>query len=169
MCACVFIVLPTTCLRNCASPLSIIFYDVVYASIFVFQFVQIEAIISSVTDEFPSLRKHKALVNLFSCIIMFLLSLVFVTNVSCTWQLIQFWKQLNFQGGMYYLQLFDWYATSISVILICLVEVIIVGWTYGVDNFTRDIEFMTGGKVHWWWKLCWKIITPIILTVSFKI
>lgn len=69
---------------------------------------------------------------------------------------------------MYYLQLFDWYAASISVILICLVEVIIVGWTYGVDNFTRDIEFMTGQKVHWWWKLCWKIVTPIILTVSSK-
>jgi solute carrier family 6 amino acid transporter-like protein 5/7/9/14 len=32
---------------------------------------------------------------------------------------------------MYVLQLFDWYAASTSVILICIVEVVIVGWIYG--------------------------------------
>ena len=32
---------------------------------------------------------------------------------------------------MYILQMFDWYAASISVISICLVEAIVVGWTYG--------------------------------------
>lgn len=36
---------------------------------------------------------------------------------------------------MYILQLVDWYAASISVILVCLVEVIIVGWTYGRKPF----------------------------------
>lgn len=66
---------------------------------------------------------------------------------------------------MYWLQLFDWYAASISVILICLVEVFIVGWTYGTDNFIRDLEFMIQENVHWWWRLCWKFVTPIILTV----
>lgn len=67
---------------------------------------------------------------------------------------------------MYYLQLIDWYAASISVILICLVEVIIVGWTYGVDNFVRDLEFMIKKKVSIWWKFCWKYSTPFILSVS---
>jgi len=32
---------------------------------------------------------------------------------------------------MYVLQLLDWYAASMSVILICIVEVVIVGWIYG--------------------------------------
>lgn len=68
---------------------------------------------------------------------------------------------------MYILQLLDWYAASISVILICLVEVIVVGWTYGVRRFVNDLEYMIQDKVHWWWPLCWKYITPIILAVSF--
>nr|CAD7268750.1 unnamed protein product [Timema shepardi] len=35
------------------------------------------------------------------------------------------------RGGMYVLSMIDWYAGSISVILICIVEVVIVGWIYG--------------------------------------
>jgi hypothetical protein len=46
------------------------------------QFVQIEAIISSVIDEYPSLRRHKMLVTLVSCCVMMVFSFLFVTNVS---------------------------------------------------------------------------------------
>lgn len=113
-------------------------------------FVQIEAIISSVIDEYPSLRSRKKLVGFLSCFIMFLGSISCVTN-----------------GGMYILQLLDWYAASISVILICLVEVFVIGWTYGCDKFVRDLEFMIRKKVHWWWPLCWRYITPVILTFIF--
>lgn len=66
---------------------------------------------------------------------------------------------------MYWLQLFDWYAASISVILVCLIECIAVGWAYGVDNFVRDIEFMIGHKLERWWTISWKYVTPGILTV----
>lgn len=72
-----------------------------------------------------------------------------------------------FQGGMYLLQLFDWYAASISVILICFVEVFIIGWAYGIDNFIRDLEFMIQKKIHWWWLVSWKFITPTILAVIY--
>ncbi|KAJ3632214.1 hypothetical protein MTP99_009234 [Tenebrio molitor] len=113
-------------------------------------FVQIEAIISSVIDEYPSLRRHKMLVTLVSCCVMMVFSFLFVTN-----------------GGMYLLQLFDWYAASISVILICFVEVFIIGWTYGINNFVRDLEFMIQTKIHWWWILSWKIFNPVILASIF--
>lgn len=46
------------------------------------QFVQIEALISSVTDAYPKLREHKQCVTAFSCFVMFLGSLSCVTNVS---------------------------------------------------------------------------------------
>ncbi|XP_021918197.1 sodium- and chloride-dependent glycine transporter 1-like isoform X2 [Zootermopsis nevadensis] len=113
-------------------------------------FVQIEAIISSVTDAYPKLRKHKQHVTAMSCFVMFLGSLSCVTN-----------------GGMYVLQLLDWYAASISVIFICIVEVVIVGWIYGCSNFIRDLEFMTQEKVHVWWKMSWKYVTPTILVFIF--
>lgn len=67
---------------------------------------------------------------------------------------------------MYWLQLFDWYAASVSVILICLVEIIIIGWVYGVENFVRDVEFMIGVRVERCWIVCWKYVTPTILSVS---
>lgn len=66
---------------------------------------------------------------------------------------------------MYVLQLLDWYAASISVILICFLELLCISWFYGIENFVRDIEFMLNTKLHWWWRLCWKYITPIILMV----
>ncbi|KAJ8917439.1 hypothetical protein NQ315_005486 [Exocentrus adspersus] len=113
-------------------------------------FVNIESIINSIVDEYPQWRKNKPYVTLFSVVIMIFLSTIYTTN-----------------GGMYWLQLFDWYSASISIVLICLVEVFIVGWTYGVKNFTQDIEFMIGEKVSWFWIVSWKITTPAILTFIF--
>ena len=68
---------------------------------------------------------------------------------------------------MYVLQLLDWYAASVSVIFVCIIEVVIVGWLYGVNNFVRDVEFMLQKKITFIWPLCWKYITPIILAVTF--
>lgn len=115
------------------------------------QFVQLEAIISGMVDEYPKFRAVQHWVTLATCFFMWIVSNVFITR-----------------GGMYWLQLFDWYAASISVILICLVEIVIVGWIYGVHNFIRDVEFMIGHKVGIWWMLTWKYITPTILSVMKK-
>ncbi|XP_067624068.1 sodium- and chloride-dependent glycine transporter 1 [Eurosta solidaginis] len=113
-------------------------------------FVQIEAIISSVVDDIPKLRRRKALVTLCSVIIMFLMSIIMVTR-----------------GGMFILQLLDWYSASISVILICILEVTMVAWVYGVDNFIEDIYFMIGKRPGIVWKVCWMYITPFILIGMF--
>lgn len=67
---------------------------------------------------------------------------------------------------MFILQLLDWYSASVSVILICIFEIVMVGWIYGVDNFINDIYFMIGKKPEKLWRYCWKYITPLILVVS---
>uniref|UniRef100_A0A182RRM3 Transporter n=1 Tax=Anopheles funestus TaxID=62324 RepID=A0A182RRM3_ANOFN len=113
-------------------------------------FVQIEAIVSSVLDVFPILRSMKLLITAGTCFLLFLSSLACVT-----------------QGGMYLVQLLDWYSASISVILVCIVEVIAVGWVYGCDKFVRDVEFMIDRKVERFWIISWKFITPIVLTFIF--
>lgn len=69
---------------------------------------------------------------------------------------------------MYLLQLLDWYAASMSVILVCLVEVVIVSYVYGIRRFVFDVEFMIGNKIGKWWCICWKYITPVILSVSLN-
>lgn len=68
---------------------------------------------------------------------------------------------------MYIIQLLDWYAAAISVIAICFVELLMVAWLYGVDNFARDIGFMTGHHPGWWWRTCWRYVTPTILALLF--
>ncbi|XP_065356097.1 sodium- and chloride-dependent glycine transporter 1 [Calliphora vicina] len=113
-------------------------------------FVQIEAIISSILDEIPKVRPYKFAVTLISCILMFSMSIILTTN-----------------GGMFILQLLDWYSASVSVILICIFEIIMVGWIYGVDNFIDDIYFMIGKKPEIIWRYCWKYITPLILVSIF--
>ncbi|TMW41236.1 hypothetical protein DOY81_013684, partial [Sarcophaga bullata] len=113
-------------------------------------FVQIEAIISSILDEIPKIRPYKYIVTLLSCVIMFALSIILTTS-----------------GGMYILQLLDWYSASISVILICIFEIVMVAWIYGVDNFIDDIYFMIGRKPEKIWRYCWKFITPLILVTIF--
>ena len=36
-----------------------------------------------------------------------------------------------FQGGMYVLQLMDWYSASFSVLIIAMIECIVINWIYG--------------------------------------
>uniref|UniRef100_A0AAG5D881 Transporter n=1 Tax=Anopheles atroparvus TaxID=41427 RepID=A0AAG5D881_ANOAO len=113
-------------------------------------FVQIEAIISSVLDVFPSLRPKKLLITAGTCGMLFLLSISCVTR-----------------GGMYLIQLLDWYSASIAVILVCIVEVIAVAWIYGCENFVRDIQFMIDRKVERFWIVSWKFVTPVVLIFIF--
>uniref|UniRef100_A0A182KFV4 Transporter n=1 Tax=Anopheles christyi TaxID=43041 RepID=A0A182KFV4_9DIPT len=113
-------------------------------------FVQIEAIVSSVLDVLPRLRSVKLLITAGTCFLLFLLSLACVTR-----------------GGMYLVQLLDWYSASISVILVCIVEVIAVSWIYGCEKFVHDVEFMIDRKVERFWIVSWKFITPIVLTFIF--
>lgn len=100
-------------------------------------------------DEFPSSRPYKFAVTLGTVLVMFFISIIFTT-----------------QGGMYIFQLLDWYSASVSVILICVFEVIMVSWLYGNKRFSEDIFFMVGSYPGRIWTICWKFITPVILIVS---
>ncbi|XP_060517059.1 sodium- and chloride-dependent glycine transporter 1 [Cylas formicarius] len=115
-------------------------------------FVSIEAIVTSITDAYPKLRVHKNRIILLSSAVLWLFSTIYTTN-----------------SGIYWLTIMDYYSASISVVLICFVEVIIVGWIYGVRNFASDIEFMINDKISWFWRISWKITAPLILGVMFVI
>lgn len=66
---------------------------------------------------------------------------------------------------MYIVQLLDWYSAAVPVILICMIELLAIAWIYGVDNFARDIEFMTGRRPGRLLCCCWRFVTPAILLV----
>ncbi|KAF7656804.1 hypothetical protein LDENG_00035750 [Lucifuga dentata] len=81
-------------------------------------------------------------------LICFLLSLIFTLG-----------------SGSYWLELFNRYVGSAPLLFIAFFEVISVIWIYGLRRFTDDIHFMTGRKPNIFWKVCWVVITPLMLAV----
>ncbi|KAK7500589.1 hypothetical protein BaRGS_00008164 [Batillaria attramentaria] len=65
-----------------------------------------------------------------------------------------------FQGGIYILQIMDWYCATFSLMLLSLTEVLVISWIYGVNRFYKDIELMIGYKPSVYWKVLWCFVTP---------
>ncbi|PNF16937.1 Sodium-dependent nutrient amino acid transporter 1 [Cryptotermes secundus] len=104
------------------------------------------AVITIICDQFPQFRYW--MVTLVICTAGFLVGLVYITP-----------------GGQYILTLVDFYGVNFTVFILGTIEVIGIAWIYGVDNFCNDIEFMVGKKLSAYWRLCWGIITPVLMIV----
>ena len=70
--------------------------------------------------------------------------------------------------------LFSECSAGWNVLLFSLLEVILVAWLYGVDNFLNNIKEMginLPRPMLLYWKICWKFITPtllfVVLIISF--
>lgn len=106
-----------------------------------------ETCISSFIDEYPHLlRSKRVLIAAVGCVVEFLLGLPCIT-----------------QGGIYVLQIMDWYCASFSLMLISLMEVLAISWIYGTERFYKDIELMIGYQPHSIWKYMWRFVTPGVI------
>lgn len=72
-----------------------------------------------------------------------------------------------FQNGMYLVQVIDWYSSPLTIILVCFCEIVMVSYCYGLGNIVRDIEYMLGIRLGLWWKICWKVVNPLVLIFIF--
>ena len=78
-----FIVFPFAVTQLAGAPFwSIMFFVMMLALGLDSEFASLETIITSIVDVFPRIRKYKALLISFMCILMFLLGLPFCTRVS---------------------------------------------------------------------------------------
>ena len=74
------------------------------------------------------------------------------------------------KGGFFVLTLIDHYVGGVPLLVVGLLEVIVVPYIYGTNNFVKDNEKMIGNRtVTWWsfWIVSWTVITPFILLVNF--
>lgn len=71
------------------------------------------------------------------------------------------------KGGMYVLQMMDSYSSTFSALMVGMVEVVVVTWIYGVDNFLDDIKMMLGFYPYprVLWKYVWKYLMPCVVMV----
>lgn len=58
----------------------------------------------------------------------------------------------NFQGGIYLLDLLDYYAAGWPYLFIGLTELIIIGYVYGVETFFGDLKHIMGLNLGQWAK-----------------
>ncbi|XP_012271680.1 sodium-dependent nutrient amino acid transporter 1 [Orussus abietinus] len=70
-------------------------------------------------------------------------------------------------GGQFVLNLVDYYAGSFIIFFLATLEVTGIIWIYGLENFLDDVEFMLGRRPGIYWRLCWGLVTPLLLGVIF--
>ncbi|KAH0540477.1 sodium-dependent nutrient amino acid transporter 1-like [Cotesia glomerata] len=105
-------------------------------------------IISIISDQFPQLKYWKVVVGV--CIFG-----MCVGSVYCT------------PGGQFILNLVDYYAASFIVFTFAFFEITGIFWVYGLENILDDIEFMIKKRPSVYWRLCWGVITPVLLGIIF--
>uniref|UniRef100_T1KQK1 Transporter n=3 Tax=Tetranychus urticae TaxID=32264 RepID=T1KQK1_TETUR len=147
-----FVVYPEAVAKLPLSPIwSFLFFSMLLTLGLGTQFTLIETVVTGVVDTWPrSLRHRKPLVLCAVCSVMYILGLSMCTR-----------------GGMYILQLMDDYCASFSALTIGLIEVIVIGWVYGVDRFFDDTKEMLGKYPYPknYWKLLLKWVTPSIIAM----
>ncbi|XP_078713769.1 sodium-dependent serotonin transporter-like [Lampetra fluviatilis] len=114
----------------------------------------LEAIITAVMDEYPSLFSKRR-----EYFVLGLVTICFMGALST----------LTY-GGAYIVKLLEEFGSGCSIIGIVLLEAIAVSWFYGVKRFCADIHSMLGFSPGYFWRLCWVAISPLFLSfivVSF--
>ncbi|XP_048123847.1 sodium- and chloride-dependent GABA transporter 2-like isoform X2 [Alosa alosa] len=118
------------------------------------QFVSLEALMTSVSDLYPTVvrRGHRReLLLLVICVICFLVGLMMVTP-----------------GGLYVFQIYDHFSCSgASLLLLSIFQSVAVGWVYGPDRFSENIKSMIGYSPSPAFRLCWKYLTPTVCIGTF--
>ena len=105
----------------------------------------IETLVASFTEVFShSLRRgHRPKLVLFViCVILYCLGLPMVTH-----------------GGMYVLQLFDFFVISKLGLLIGCLECFIISYCYGIQKFSDNVRVMLGHPLSSYFKANWMVVT----------
>ncbi|XP_070707487.1 sodium-dependent neutral amino acid transporter B(0)AT2-like [Pempheris klunzingeri] len=104
-------------------------------------FGTMEGILAPLTDRFKTLANNKTKLTIFSCIIGFIIGLLFTQRC-----------------GNYFVAMFDDYSATLPLIIVVVFETFSVSWLYGADRFLDDIEAMLGWRPHVIYKYLWKYI-----------
>ncbi|XP_039543765.1 sodium- and chloride-dependent GABA transporter 2-like isoform X4 [Pimephales promelas] len=109
------------------------------------QFVSLEALMMSVSDLYPEVvrrGRRREILLLLVCLACFLLGLLMVTPI------------------------YDHFSCSgASLIMLSICQSVAIGWIYGADRFSRDIEAMIGYEPLYIFRLCWRFLTPGVCIV----
>uniref|UniRef100_A0A3Q1D1G0 Transporter n=1 Tax=Amphiprion ocellaris TaxID=80972 RepID=A0A3Q1D1G0_AMPOC len=104
-------------------------------------FGTMEGILAPLSDRFKTLANNKTKLTIFSCIVGFVIGLLFTQRC-----------------GNYFVTMFDDYSATLPLIIVVVFETFSVSWLYGADRFLDDIEAMLGWRPSVVYKYLWKYI-----------
>ncbi|KAM9716646.1 sodium-dependent neutral amino acid transporter B(0)AT2-like isoform 1-T2 [Menidia menidia] len=104
-------------------------------------FGTMEGILAPLSDRFKTLARNKTKLTIFSCIVGFLIGLLFTQRC-----------------GNYFVTMFDDYSATLPLIIVVVFETFSVSWLYGADRFLDDIEVMLGWRPSVIYKYLWKYV-----------
>ncbi|XP_058123951.1 sodium- and chloride-dependent GABA transporter ine [Anopheles ziemanni] len=114
------------------------------------QFAIVEVVVTSIQDAFPRWIKRKLvyheLLVLIVCVVSFFAGL---PNL--------------IQGGIYFFQLIDHYAASISIMFLAFFETIAIAWFYGINRLSKNVKQMTGRYPSLYLRFCLLVAAPLLL------
>jgi len=61
--------------------------------------------------------------------------------------------------------LVDYFGANFVIYVMAMFEVGVVVYVYGLTNIIDDIEFMSGIRLGWYWKICWAVIPVALLAI----
>lgn len=104
-------------------------------------FGTMEGILAPLSDRFKTLANNKTKLTIFSCIVGFVIGLLFTQRC-----------------GNYFVTMFDDYSATLPLIIVVVFETFSVSWLYGADRFLDDIEAMLGWRPSVVYKYLWKYV-----------
>ncbi|XP_072040105.1 sodium- and chloride-dependent glycine transporter 2-like isoform X2 [Amphiura filiformis] len=146
-----FIAYPEAIARMPLSPLwSVLFFAMLFMLGLGSEMAVVEACVMSSIDDLQDysnfFRKHKGIITIGTCVVMFLIGLAMCT-----------------QGGIYLLNLINVYGVGMNILILAFLECVAVAFVYGIDRFMNDLEVMLGFRPSIFWKISWMFISPIFL------
>ncbi|XP_023481654.1 inactive sodium-dependent neutral amino acid transporter B(0)AT3 [Equus caballus] len=89
-----------------------------------------------------------------------------LTGVAC---LSCFLASIHFtlHSGNYWLEVFDRYAASLNLVIFAFLEVVGIVYIYGMNRFCDDVAWMTGRRPSLYWRVTWKVVSPLLLLTIF--
>ena len=148
----VFIVYPEALAKLPIAPMwSILFFIMMLALGFGSELSLVETVLTAFQDDLHetiNTKTKKIVYRVVVCICCFCLGLPMVCR-----------------GGIYVLQLVDFFIAHMALLIVCLCELMVLAWIYGFPTFRfcDDAEMMLGRRPPILFQYMWRFVTPVVL------
>jgi len=148
-----FVAYPDLVTRMTGGPFwAVLFFAMLFTLGLDSQFAIVETVLTGVLDFAPKLRPYKTPVVGALCSIGFIIGLPLTTG-----------------GGSYLLDLLDYYAAGWPYLFIGLVELIIISYVYGINNYLADLKHIVGFDPANWLRypfvFMYSVLSPLLILV----